>query len=577
MPVLKKSINDVVIYGFLIVIGCIYYIYRPDFLIEAEDARGYALAVMGQTENWAPNPHHLIFEYVHMAVYKIAALFGYSGDVYGLMQTTTILFSVGALAVVYNVARTLNFSLIYTFLTLSLTAFSFSYWTYSSEADTYLIPFFFAILNLPFLLRYFKGKTPEKMMVLMGLTSAVATLITQQYVLLLPIIAITIFLSWFAKEGRKNPLQMIADIAIFGMTATFMIIAAYAFVCFVVLDHKSAAEAIGWIRGLTSDGLWTEFSWWKSPVMAGMGVSRSFWGLNYLFAYSELLNMVAPLLPGSSLVEEHYAAVKTTHPLELVLYFAMTIIGILALIFMVFKLLAGTFTRQFTPSKTERSASVPFLAFAGVYLAVFFLFAFLWEPENIEFLLHMIPVFWLVAFYFLSRVDGQKTVKAAAIILAVTAFSINFFGSIKPYSDEQNDYWNYANYDILNTAAKGDLIIVECGAHCERHIKFKTDADIIRMNLELDNSMSPVEAALRQPRTGRIFISKWMIFPELGHPFPHSIAPHKAKTDAFYASLQGRLIEIETQSQSDMSTLIKAWPVQEFWEYIPQYSYSQLR
>lgn len=569
MSKMTKTFNDYAIYGFLILIGFIYYIYKPDFLIEAEDARGYALAVMGQVDNWTPNPHHLLFEYIHMTVLKVVTFFGYKGDVYSLMQLTTILFSLGSLGVIFNTACILKFSKLYTYLTLILTAFAFGYWTYSSEADTYLIPFFFAVLNLPFFHKYYMGFQRPLMMVFMGLTSAFATVITQQYILLLPIISCTVIFTWLAKEGRSSFRKMFIDVFIFGFVATTVIISTYAYVCFVILDHNNITEAIAWIRGLTSDGLWTEFSWWKSPVMAGLGISRSIWGLNYLLANSHIIHLVSPLLPGSSLVEEHYAAVQTTNAIEFFIYFLFTLVGSISIIFIGFKLVKEAILGTYTDSSSDRNIHLPFLIFSCIYLGVFFLFAFLWEPENIEFLLHMIPIFWLVVFYFISRLQAQKGVKIAAIALAATVFCVNFFGSIKPYADDKNDYWNYANYNILQTATTNDLIVVECGAHCTRHIKFKSDAQVIRINLKHHDAITQLNSALKQHTNGRVFLSKWLVFPERGHPFPNYMKTYKSQIDAFYQSSKPQLIDIIEPSKDGNILPTGEWPQQDFWEYKP--------
>jgi len=561
----ENAPNSRVVYLFIALIGLMYFVFRPVFLVEAEDARIYALAVTGRAGDWMPVPHHLFFEWFHIFFHKIAQFFGFNGDVYSFVQFITVLCSVGVLLTVASIAKRLNLSRNYTLIVLACTAFSYGFWTYSAEGDTYMPTILFTLFCFPLLMKAYAVEKRKLYMVLLGLCSAAATLISQQYVLLLPIIAITLFLGWLIIDKRENFARLFTDVAVFGSVATALIAGSYLGMSFWYFGHENLAETMTYIRGMTSDGLFTDFSLVKTPILVGVGVGRSFFGLNYLFAHPSFSEAVAPLFTGVSFVEEQYAAVQSIGASKVWIYALLTIIGTCSIIFVFTKLFWAGFKKAYLPTTALRTDHLSFLVFAIVFSLIFLLFVILWEPDNIEFYLHLVPIFWLATFYYAQRLPKQKTLQTAVLIFIGSMFTVNFVGSLLPYSNKKNDYWHYANADVMQTLQPNDLFLLACGEACASQLKIEHHAHFLNLECLKPHCVTEIRQAMSNHTSGRIFVSKWLFEPETGHPFLNDFLNDTEAFETNYGDIRPHLKDVRTPK----SKTLPDWPKHDFWEYIP--------
>lgn len=138
------------------------------------DAYLYAADVKYNQELFSP--HHLLYNAFIFLVYHPFRFFGV--DVLLFSKIINATFSVLGLYVLYKILELLKISrkekIIYTLIV----AFSFSFWRYSTENETYIIPIFFSLLASYYYLNYLNYFKPI-FIIISGLSAAIACLFHQ--------------------------------------------------------------------------------------------------------------------------------------------------------------------------------------------------------------------------------------------------------------------------------------------------------------------------------------------------------------------------------------------------------------
>ncbi|MGB0906534.1 MAG: hypothetical protein ACPGVT_03490 [Maricaulaceae bacterium] len=558
----NKLFKHVGVYAFILLIGIIYYVLRPNMHNEGEDTLVYAFNVMGRGTGWV-NPHHILFEYFHMVFYKLALALGYAGKSLLIMQIVTIVTSVISFILMYEISKKLKFSTFYSILCIGCTAFSFGIWAYGAEADTYLPPLALALLAILFFINSFMQPNRRKTMILLGFVCGLATLMHQQYVLLVGIVGLSILTGGVFIDRRDNFLKTFIDAIIFGIAAAITIGIGYFYISFLVLEHQSIGETISWARGLTKGGTWEALSWWKTPVMGTIALARTFWGLLYVYAHPQLMEILSSLLKGQNILEETFAV---RNDISLMLVYLLTFlsgIGTLAGAYLVFKLIFGWKNRLEIVSGEDSNRKLAFIHIALLYIFVFSFATLIWEASNTEFWLHIVPVCFLLFFYLLQRLPAQKSFSIAASLLMGTLFITNLFGAIFVYTNNDNDYWAYANKGILETLKKGDVLLVACGYTCDAHLKYHTEAKVLELSMqEPEKTRIVIENAIYE-NADRIFLSKWLIEPSEQYPYPSMQNTFISEFKMLHEKIKDDLVDVPF----NINSVDPAWDVHEIWEY----------
>ncbi|MUL80865.1 MULTISPECIES: hypothetical protein [unclassified Mycolicibacterium] len=469
---------------------------------EAEDAAQYIVDVTGSDDLFHPN--HLFFSAVNWVNYRVWTAFGYAGNAAVPMQLVSAAAGLVSLYLIYRIALRVGATPQMALAAVGWTAFSFGFWVYSLEGDTYLVPIPFVLLSILLLLELgsvghgalTRGAVAR--LAGLGLLSAAAALLHQQYVFLIPIVSIAIVLIWRHDPGRRAS-SLIAAIGIYASTAIIVVAAGYIAVGVFVLGYDSAFEVIGWARGHASNGMWEAVSP-KTPVLVLVGFVRSVFSINFLFHSPRSADLIAKAFPGKSLAEERYLAEYGISTPGFVLIILAMIAAVVAAGWLVLRL----------SRRADRGANTEidmrqwvFARFAVVYLIVNSFVITIWEPDNPEFWVAVLPV---LAILLASRLSPRKRVIAASFVLVVALFVANFFGAVWPYSRTGADYWSMQNRGFAELVRKGDVIVTECPYVCRGNLALMTDVHPIAAS---SDAVDRLAAALVSSENGRVLVSSW--------------------------------------------------------------------
>ena len=502
---------------------------------EGEDA-AQAIVDVTRSDNLF-HPNHLFFNAANWLNYRVWTAFGYTGNATVPMQLASATAGLVSLYLVYRIALRVGATPQMALAATGWTAFSCGFWVYSVEGDTYLVPIPFVLLSILLLLELGPiggvGLTRGSFarLAALGLLSAVAALLHQQYLFLIPIVVITMVLIWRHDPGRRAS-SLITAIGIYASTAIIVIAAGYIAVGVLVLGYDSVFDMIGWARGHASDGMWEAVSP-KTPVLMLVGFTRSVFSINFLFHSPRSAELITKAFPGKDLVEERYLAEHGISTFGFVLIIIAMVTAVAAVGWLVLRL-----TRR-GGRGANAEITMPqwvFTRFAVVYLVVNSLLITIWEPDNPEFWIAVLPV---LAILLAARLTPRKRVVTASFVLVVALFVANFFGAVWPYSRTSADYWSMQNRGFAQIVRKGDVIVTECPYICRGNLALMTDVHPIEAS---SDDVDRLVAALASPDTGRVFVSSWAF------DAPSSGEEHadegSGKVRVMLNDLRGRMIEI---------------------------------
>ena len=440
----------------LAAISLLYGLTIPQNFTEGEDAVYYAEHVSVGLPQWHPN--HLLYEPL---TYWIAQLTG--GGAVFVMQMVSMVAALAAVALIWALARAAGAGLPVSLAAMWSVAGSFAFWLYGLYPDTYALPL---PLVLGSVLALFHRRVG-----LAACLAAVATLLHQSHVFLLPAALLWLFL---------GP-RIWINIARY----SFVFISIVGFVYFLIgrfaLDHGSPLETLAWARGYASNGLWTPLSI-LAPVKALVGLATAIWSSLFLFADPSLGALVEQFFPGRALVEEVYF-VQTGLMLGIGPLLGLTVISVVAL--------AGLAGRAAISGPRH-----PMIGLVALQGAVYALAVTLWEPTNKEFWIAVLPFLALALFL---RLDPMtRAIKITTILAISTLWVANGAGAMVGFSDPSTDYWRQINRVLFDETAPGDVIVDDCAYICTGYLLLFSPAEILPASaLDLADATGP----------GRIFVT----------------------------------------------------------------------
>ncbi|MER3523690.1 MAG: hypothetical protein C4326_06370 [Ignavibacteria bacterium] len=120
---------------------------------EAEDALYYAVDITRGSPTDVFHPNHLRFASLNRLIFTVASMLGYGGPTMPVMQLVNTLASMVTLSVFYRILTLLRLPCLIKVVALLMLAFSYGYWWYSVEGETYILPLPFVMLSVHRLVR----------------------------------------------------------------------------------------------------------------------------------------------------------------------------------------------------------------------------------------------------------------------------------------------------------------------------------------------------------------------------------------------------------------------------------------
>jgi len=475
---------------------------------EGEDSGHYIEVVRNTDLAELFYPNHVLFASFNSAVYKAWQAAGYRGDAAMPMQLNNVLAAAATLLLLFYTARRLRLGDFHAALCVALTAVCYGFWWYGVEAETYLLPLPFILLCVLVLVNLAERPFALRRFLALGCCFSLAVLFHQQHVLLMPILLAAICVVWYCRRGAIPPRSLLLGLAVFGAVAAVLIGGVYLAVAFSVHGCSSLAEAVHWSKGTAQGGLWTPWSW-ANPVKSLMGAGRAICGLHFLYGFDFFHNAIARVLPEKFLADDRFLAESISPPLRWLCLATAAVAGISAVAVAVACLLPlGPKTELSSQTRIARWA---FAVFALGAIAAYAVFNTLWEPQNIEFWVMLIPLAALAVTLRLSRRRMPRWPTAATLTLIASLFLANLLGSILPQTRRAGDYWYAANDYLIERAEPGDLVVTDGGWISDNCLRSNTPAAVLVVR---ETPAAKLPELIDRHRGGRIFISSWALRPE---------------------------------------------------------------
>jgi len=412
------------------------------------------------------HPHHLFYNYIARSWLVFWQTLFPSARDYIVIEMLSAIFGSASVAVCYLFLRKrASVSGIYASLAVSVIAFSYGLWSYSSNIEVYAPPLFFSLLVL---YQVTSVTLTERKVFATALYTVAAILFHQVHALL----AIVVILQLVR---RFHGAAFIRVLTLYVLPVLVFVSAAYLFIAFYVEGIADFKGFIDWAT-LYAHG----HDYWRAPGLTSLGLAatgllHAFFGGHYLFKLP-IQQVTNTILNNHNLADEHFLIRHLSQWQAVILLLLMLVV----LIFML-----GNSIRFFLSRSYRTKQFLPLLHALALYSCFFFF----WMPENLEFWIFQSILFWVLVF---ASGPREKTVKRdfrMVGIVAASMFIVNYTGSILWLQDRDNDWYYSAVQPIIPIATLQDLVVVKdpwiMGDYVHRFVTSKQPADTNKLEDEI--------------------------------------------------------------------------------------------
>jgi hypothetical protein len=472
---------------------CLFFlIFTAQNQTEAEDAIYYATSVRAGSPDVHPN--HLLFEPLNFVFWQATRALGLIPDARFAMQALSALAGGAGVLLVYGLSRQVALPRSLAILAAAFLGCSYGFATYSTVADTYVLPIPFAVGSIWALT---VARTPGGF-ALSGALIGVATLIHQQYAFgCVALFLAATMLQWTAVK-RANWRALAGGLGMFSAAAAGVVALGYGAVGAFVLGHADLGETLEWSRGLSRDGLWSPPSL-RTPILAVVGFVRAVLGINVLFAVDATYGIVQGVWPGRLFDEERFLAQSYLAGAPMWFIAAAIVAAVGATCVLVW--------RFWKDRRVAAASDDPFrrrlVVIALCWLTVMAFAVSIWEADNPEFWIGLVPVVAVLLAIGADRLAPRVRAPLFPLVAALGVF--NALSGPIPYADAGTDYYLDRYAAVLKELQPNDVIITNCGYICGGYIQYHTPALVVAPNIR---GAAGVVSALEPSASsaGRVFL-----------------------------------------------------------------------
>lgn len=498
--------HSLVLVVLLICLGVIYGSTLAVNHSEAEDSLNYLTITRDGSITELFHPHHLLYHIFNRGVYLLSGLVGFKGSPEIPMEINNVIAGLAGLVLIYALARRIGMSFQLSLVCMVVVASSYSYWWYSVEAETYLLPIPFILLSAYQFIAIAESRFEGIRFAALGLTLALATLFHQQHILLILTMPISIFIVWRRLRPDVALLTVTKGVAIMLMVSSVFIVVPYLLVATIVHEYRDLGSIIDWTRNYQKIGMYTP---WRlsSPIKALVGIGRSIWGLHPIFRFNWFQDIFAHAFPNKLLVEEQFLAyhISITKVWVSLFTFGLSVLIAIGLIArLIFRLPNSPLGPQQVTAKNA------FVALVVPLFIAYTVFNILWEPQNIEFWIAPLPFLVLTLTAWIVRPQWDLTGRVLTWIFVASLAMSNLVGSVLPQTNHSGDFWYEANRYLIDNTRVGDLVVIEGGYLPKAYLKFYSKATVFpTAGVDPGALLSKIE----EHKSGRVLISSRVFDP----------------------------------------------------------------
>ncbi len=511
----KKKIG---LSSFFLFILILYLNTTPFLFSEGEDGLTYIQNIKIATLSALFHPNHILYNPVNWIFFQILSLFGHEESLVFMMRVLNILFSIWSLYVCYMITQRTRLSAFITYFILFGMSFSYGFWIYSLQTETYIFPLPFICLCLLEVIRISGNPNSLKSYALLSLYTIFAVLFHQQQILLVPVITATLIaLFYFRKIAVTRKTFFLQLVSYLGLSG-FSIVLTYSVIAVFVGKASSIYEIINWTKGLANVHETNNLNL-NSIIYSLIGIFKTLWGGYFLFYYDIFTKFLDTSFPTKILIEEKYLS-ETMHPISTSMVTIALFINMFCFSYIVFRLITS---RKNDTDQPKESIFFAIKCFWWFMVIIYGSFIIWWEPYNIEFWIALIPFFYIFLGINLAKVYKGKTLNGFITCFLITLFFVNLYGNVIPQTKEDGDFW-YQNIKYLSkNSKKRDIVIIGIIQNenqskpfdylLENYLSFYVNAEVIYLNTY---SLPEISKLIQENKTKNIFLSSWLFqFPTI--------------------------------------------------------------
>jgi hypothetical protein len=385
------------------------------------------------------HPHHLLFCPTMTLGSDLLTNLGFQSTQFAVNFINSIATS-ATLVIIYIILKNnLGLNLFTARTAVLLCAFSYAYWFYAINIETYQLPLVFV-----FALVYMITKRPlsTSNLILAAIFGGIAVLFHQLHALMGVVVVL-----YLALTGLKSNLT---KIFIFSVVFNLVWLIGYA-IALYILGYDTFDKVSYWFFLYHHEvNSWSGFgtSFFLKPFI---GIIRSVVSIHGLLIEGELNSMLLRMFAEKDLHDDAFI-VRNMGAFDFVLYISI-LLSLLASVIYVFSSQIVRIRRVFA----SNSRYLFFLIFMLVY-AVFFVF---WDPTNMEFWIPQSILFWICFAVLLGKITPKKRGVIIAVGTVVLLFFLNFRYTILPASQIENDLYYTEVSEAMQSLPKNSIIVYE--------------------------------------------------------------------------------------------------------------------
>jgi hypothetical protein len=478
---LKK--NNLLLIIFFIIIITIYLLTKAANHTEAEDSLHFLFAISHGSLKNQFNPDHLLYNITNFSIFNLLRIFEYKGNAEIVVKLVNIFFGLLGLVTLYRITNHEKFSNFLKIFCISGVAFSYGYWWYSVECEVYISSIAFTLLSIHRLILIKDNFSNIINHLILGIFNAFAILFNKPHVLFIIVVLISYLLVYIHEKEKISKNEVICKGCLFLGSCTFIVLISYLIVGIYVFNFIELKQMINWASNLdrvTTGIVSKEFGVDISKVLkAPIGIARTICGLQFIFSFPYLSELLTEIFPNFILREEIFLVKGFTGAkrVSLIILFGINFIIICVLILTAIKKKFNKLINQ--KSKLFLNNPSYLTSIFIIYFVIFTIFNILFEPQHIELWLSCIPVIFFLLCKFLNPIVNKNSNKILMVIFIISLFYINLLGCIIPQTSLRNDYWYAFNSWIIKNCNQNDLIVTGSGYISDGYIKYFSKAKVL--------------------------------------------------------------------------------------------------
>jgi hypothetical protein len=325
------------------------------------DASEYILRIDAGTANSLFHPHHLIYNAIGFGTLQMLKLLGLSINTAHLMQILNSIATAATLSIFYIVLLRFSTRTIIAAVFTLMFGFTNAVWEYTVEVEVYVVGLLFLTASLMLITKYLNKDTRPGSweMIWLGVLGSLACLIHQMNILFVAVIVTFIFLTGHDFKSRAKMF------AFYAMPMIVVVGGAYAAVGFALGLLPNIASFLNWMTMYFHVGDWGYFALNKFPIVA-YALQKVFFKASFLRDW---------LITGH--IEQSQIVFLILFTIGAVLLISLVVIFIL----------------KFRTILQSNRKLIPILI---VWIFVYAIFIFWWDPLTHELWIQILSPLWLV-------------------------------------------------------------------------------------------------------------------------------------------------------------------------------------